>query len=511
MYGDLANLGGRFTFTRGRKPSICQLTVVGNTFNLDRRGETLQLFYGSQQMNFPDAQIVGYHSRPRDTRNPPLWIVNIADRRWKWRYPRIDGVYNERIFGNRRSLNEKNARQLVDLCLDALGETGYDTSVVSTAVYPPVVWNRARADLELEWLCDLLGLEIVLKQSDNKVKIVKLNDTAGQDLPVLPLLSEDRFGLRSGVIPQNLRVQGDPTIIQSTLTLSAVGLETNGAIEGINSLSYTPGGGWTNEWYETFPNVSSANRHLAFLSVGRWWRPSSGWDGDGVTINNVNQLELLPWSAESVADDNGNLRPLPPRVTGVFWPQTDDFLNTGSGTPYAGDFRIIPEMGIVEFAHPVWASSAGPPSGIALTCAYRVRKPNHDGYSVYTRDKAVSKSNETTSHRVLCHPELTKVKIVDGIYGGATDNLTALNAEADAYLNGIEATYDYDYSRDAIYATWLKKDLDGALSQIEWWATEHLPAQTRIGRFSEFDLKTQQRSQERALRKLGQMAERMSL
>lgn len=517
VFGTTLNLtAGVMTMSRGIKPARCLLRRVSSDLTTWTTA-TLYLTYGATTISMPNCAVVEVKNRHWNGRDGWRQDMVICDRRWMWRYPRIDGVYNERATNNtRQSWTSQSIKALMELCLTALGESGYDTTAVPDNVFPPVVWNRARADLELQWLCDLVGMVVCYQVTTNTVAIKKLNDTSGAAMPALgsPLTPAQRY--KPSVTPATLRVQGDPTVIQSKLTLEAVGLETDGSIERIADLSYKPSTGWGAQWYNHFADVAITERDLAFQSVYRWFRPSYGWDGDGVTISNYRQLELLPWMVETEIDaDYTVYRRLPPVVVGSFWPQCDLATSTPITTAYPGEFKVRPELGIVEFEYPVINIEDGHVVDpvLYIYVAYRVRKVDCSGYSVYTRDKAVSSGMSGT--RVLPHPELTKCKIIDVWYEKyddfTYDNLSDLDGEAEAYLEMVEATYDFTYADERIYNGLLAQDLDGAIAQVRWRWGDHRPAMTQIGRFTEFDIHTQHHQQKRAMERLAQMAERQSL
>lgn len=511
-------LGGRMTFSRGIRPSRGKLYMLPeHTF--DRKVGLLEFTFPSTgTIRFPDSAVLTNTFRPHmRNRDGWRWSIQVVDRRWKWKYPTIDGVYNE--YGTAPRRDSKNIKELITLCLEALGEFGYDTAAVPETVYPPVVWTAARADLELQWLCDLIGFIPILKMNMNTVSIEPLNDTGGAEMPTggetTPIASE--FTWKPAVIPENLRVQGDPTIYQSELTLSPYGLESDGKIEPIANLSYKPQQSWSDQWPYYFSDVLAADRNLALQTVYRWFVPTSGWNASDITVSSFKQIELLDVTLERVTGSDGVDRPVPCRVRGIFWPYSDLDSSTSTDTPYSGAFKILPDLGVVEFEQPVFQLDGM--SGIntiadpvlKMTCAYRIREANGDGYAVYTRDLAVSKSNSTTKHRVLYHPELAKETIDGAIYGSVSSNETAIQAEADVYLSNVEATYDFTEAQDTTYNGCIAIDLDGAIAQVEYKAGLGMPATTRIGRFTEFDINTLHHQQRRAHERLQQMARRMNV
>lgn len=505
--------GGSLTFSRGVRPSraiLRKIPVDALTFSTG----SLVLTYGPVTISLPNCAVAEVRNRHWYGREGWMQDVVVLDRRWKWRYCHIDGVYNERAYnGTIQTANKKNIKELIELCLDALGETGYITTDVPTDVYPPCLWNRARADLELQWLCDLVGMVVSYQVLDEKIAIKKMNDTSGASLPAGNIATPPQR-YKQSVIPYQITVQADPTLIQSELTLEAVGLETDGTIVPIDDLSYKPAAGWTYQWYDWFGGVDQDYRHLAFKSVFRWYRPTGGWIGDGVTINDYKQLELLPHLAECGTDEDGIYRPLPARIRGVYWPQCDYIESTDETAPYAGPFTIDTEKGIVVFERPViqWDDvDEIAEAELYLTCAYRVRNPDFDGYSCYTYTVPVSSATTTTEARILPHPELRKTLVWNAVYGSPGDNETQIEAEADRYADMVEAIYDYPYSDERVYDGFVAQDTGGAIAQVQWWWGHSKPAMTRIGRMTEFDIYQATYRQNRAMERLAQIAGRMSL
>lgn len=516
-FADLPNHGGRMTFSRGIRPSVAHILALPQEA-FDRKIGTLEFNYGAKAIAFPNCAAASPVYHQRLGRHRHRWSLHVYDRRWKWRYPRINGTYNRRgPDGTVVGAGRKNLRELISLCLDALGETGYVVTAVPTDVYPPCIWNRAKAALELEWLCDLVGMEVVLGL-DNVVRILAINQ-GSSDLPLLAVMSVTEQYWKSGLIPQEITIQGDPTIIQSRLKLEMVAPDTDGEIKWHAGLSYYPPDGWG--WPEHFSAVNPEHRHLAFQYIYRWYRPYDGWNGDGTTIASHNQLELLDHVAESYEDEDGIQRPLPPVVLGRFWPYCDHPINTAQDTIYSGDFRVLTKIGVIEFAKPVfmWQNKMPEEPELDIICCYQVRNEDHDGYATYTKSTTVTESPTATSAMVLQHPELTKVKIIDTAYpldDPGSDNLDDLDAEADRYLNQNKAIFSYTSSTEQTYTGLLDLrhdglNLDGSITQIEWSCGLHQLAQTRVGLNTEFDLATIQRRQLRAMHRLSQMAERMIL
>lgn len=512
-FSDLTALaGGEMTLSRGVRPSTCLLRSIPSEENLDRKIGTLTFHWDEPltEISFPDSAVAEVIQRNLIGREGWMFDIKVVDRRWKWRYHRIDGTYNMRApDGTVHDTYKKNSAQLAGLLLDAMGETGYSVGLMPTTVFPPVMWNRARAALELEWLCDLLGFVVVL-QLDNTVAIKRLNDDAGANLPDGAIVTPAHFPWKPAAMPATLRVQADPTVIQDEMTLEPVGLDSDGSIQPIDDLSYKPAGGWGDQWPGAFPSVAIEDRHLAFQTVWRWWRPvtTSFPDGDTETITSLEQVELLDHLVEVGADPDGVLKPLPPVVRGTFWPLQDLEDDTGTDVVYSGNFRILADKQVVEFEYPVYSVSSGQISEptLKLITAYRVRKSDGSGYGVFTSDQNLSATGGS-GIRVLQHPELTKKIVTTPVYGSVSSNAFSIGAEATTYLLNVNRTYNFAQAQDVTYNGIVKQDLDGAIAQISWRVGKGVPAFTRIGRYTEPSIYTLHQSQRKALTKLARLVE----
>lgn len=58
----------------------------------------------------------------RRTANSRTWSIPIYDRRWKWKFGSFSGHWNVKKNGIIEARKERTARQLADMCLEAMGE-----------------------------------------------------------------------------------------------------------------------------------------------------------------------------------------------------------------------------------------------------------------------------------------------------------------------------------------------------------------------------------------------------
>src|SRR5262249_50680605 len=148
---------------------------------------------------------------------------------------------------------------------------------------------------------------------------------------------------------------------QTRFRLEAVGLEKTGEIKDIGSLSYKPAGGWANEAWLGFANVSDGdNRALARRTVYRWYRLKCtapfttagqfqivGYQGPVDALWQI--LPLEHGQVETSTDVDGIERSGPAEVSGIYWDRSIDARNIPVKRRYQGTFSIDVERGIVRF------------------------------------------------------------------------------------------------------------------------------------------------------------------
>ncbi len=233
-----------FSMTRshGTSPDIGQLVW--------RQGTTLPSSpNGDLVFKNNDATIITFFDctlrNPSEQRTPMRNIVfQVIDRRWRWKHPTIFGNWNVRddkdeiVTGT-----EKTPRELAELLLTALGETGYDATALPTdvALAPAVNWHYTPAAVELDKLCVFFGCSVTL-QNNNTVKIVTDNTGAEPDNTGLMVPTED--GLIINLAPDYVTAYANDTLFDSWLTTEALGVERDGTRRPIDLLSYRPPQGW---------------------------------------------------------------------------------------------------------------------------------------------------------------------------------------------------------------------------------------------------------------------------
>lgn len=194
--------------------------------------------------------------------------LDILDRRWRWRSPlapygAVSGYYNR--FDARGKLVPWTIRspvELAELCLKALGETGYvidlprglsrsvgrdlnrylrlGENFPQSLANPEQYWDYTPPAEALSRLCDYFGRRVVYQFTKDRIVIARLGDGAG-------LLDRAPYevatpAVTGNVPPSKVVVAGAPVRIQARFRLEAVGEEFDGSYLPINDLSYAPRG-----------------------------------------------------------------------------------------------------------------------------------------------------------------------------------------------------------------------------------------------------------------------------
>lgn len=262
---------GSFTLLQGITPSIATLEIEPqDPSTIPLNGDLTITF-----LPLLKTPIVLYNCRIdkasfRYDQSGMVWSLSIMDRRWAWRFAGdgtpdyaggpVSGWFNQRFnsvqpapmpddsmgtyqLGSINPDTIRTPRWLADQLLQAMGEQGYDISVLSDDInsgpLPEVLWDYDLPAPALQELCDRLGCRVVINPllPGNPVRIVQLG--IGLELP------PDYIERISNVvdppeIPESIMVVGNRTRYQVDLLLIPVGLDVDGTIKPIWELSYAP-------------------------------------------------------------------------------------------------------------------------------------------------------------------------------------------------------------------------------------------------------------------------------
>lgn len=453
----------------------------------------------------PDCLIDGVSA---SSQNPHLIEIRFFDRRWRWGDGHIDGLYNVKLpDGTYRY--EKTAKQLMELCLDAMGETGYTTIAVDSLARPAIDWRGDNPALMLQELCSQLGY-VVAFNATNQVVIHK--EGVGTALPATDGSQENEFlkslTVQNGALPTAVRVACGNIQYQCMMLLEPVGLEPNGEIKPIASLSYTPAGGWDPNNVPTFPAVVGAttvngreisHNELARKSVYKWWQAKNivgvnlpSWkppgfvdnSGDPEVITRDDVLPLKPYRNSYTTEANGKKTRQRFQVTGVFYLGDDDQQNSRLGTPWNGNASLDGDTGVVKLdKHALLLNTGVPeswePAQLYLTCVVEVNVAKQGGNQKQYWGYTLSVPGGGAGVRTIDYPDIEP--LVTANYNalalqGATNNLTDVNAVASYYATAARDQLQPSDGQVIGYESFRPIALDGIRRQVRWsFGSSELP------------------------------------
>lgn len=368
---------------------------------------TLYLAHGGDSVSWYNAHID--RANLKYTTNGHIIEARVVDRRIWWQFTTVTGSYNQRRRdGSIISSTEKTVHELADILLTAMGETGYNYSVLpnNTDDRPLVNWKCSNPAMELHRLCEERGCAISLRDSTNQTVIVEVG--SGSSIP-LSLVKSVNFGVDITEYPETVRVCCDDTLYQAKIKLEPIGLDEGREIKKPDDLSYKPADpeNWTKlDPFNPVPEESEEIQQLARRSLCRMFRPVTFADGTldvpgGPILDSINEI-ILQTSRVEYYDDtaiSGEFIPKPPEVTGVFYRiprfgETEPIDNVPENTVYDGRFTIYPETGIVVFHEPVFKYDFDNEEtqfpDLYLEVAFKVRSASSGQVLHYTYDHTLA-------------------------------------------------------------------------------------------------------------------------
>lgn len=499
------------TFSHGISPSAALVTLppIGGL-----RAEPGDLVFSFADVRVRFRQAVIDRASLRVDGSGQRWTLRIFDRRWKWKFGKIEGKYNVRkANGELDPETEKTPQELAKLLLEAMGERGFEVNRLPNNARPFSLWKSANPAQELAKLCDKLTCRPVLGL-DDRVTIWPLGE--GRNLPANGVEMNAGFGIDAKQRPDSIEVNCGETKVQSKLKLEAVGIETDGSIVAINDLSYMPAGGWEQESPFVFGGVTAKYeqggkqleaRDLALRSVWRMYRIKEQASGGLAIPGSKEEIkstdQYLPLDGvlnETERGDDGIERDKPAFVEGVFQggdpgaADTDEKLNSSSGTVYQGGFQLDRENGVVQFSEPVFKLSGDgkfSEAELYLTTRYGVVDPKTRTRNRHTVERKLPGKKADTGPMILNHPEIVlKIIVTYGKNNGVKQTLTnraKIEKEANHYLDAAAKALEADPATDIQYGGIVPISPDGAIQQVSF-SVGGGPATTRASRNVEHDL-----------------------
>ncbi len=236
-------LSGQFTLQHGISPSIATFNCAPVPSNKIVENGTLDFRFGTVRITFPGCKIDKIDVYKNED-GLERWSVAILDRRWKWKFAgEVSGRWNVRngeiLAGQNKIVKEtaKSAKELAEICLDAMGEQRYDTSEFPKDVFPEVEWDLTNAADALAQLCDKFGFRVVLEIND-RVALRKVG--VGRQIPIVGDETQLNVTLDPPERPEKLKFAGGPDRYQYDLELECVLRDFDGKWKPINELSYAP-------------------------------------------------------------------------------------------------------------------------------------------------------------------------------------------------------------------------------------------------------------------------------
>lgn len=476
-----------FTLSQGINPSTGFIEIPAGR-GLPREEGDLTLWYQDQRITLRNCRIgnAAYSS----SRGGKKITLQILDRRWKWQFGRISGLYNRRRPDETIDPEtEATPQELAEKLLRAMGESTFSVSALPNFSRPEIDWAAANPAQELLKLCEGLGCRIVLGL-DDVVRIVRQGQ--GLSLPSGGTLSRGD-GIDPNERPDALVCIGSPTRYQCRLLLEAVGLDVDEVIVPIDNLTYRPDGGWEKEWPEVMAGVSDREitlrdgtkttpRKLALQTVFRWYRVLNGQSIPELKpdrqIFREDVIPLPTTLVDTYEDAEGVKREKPAYVIGEAWyDELDTYENTAIGTRINLPFSINSERAVVEFSKPLVTldveAGESLPARIELVAAVAVNDPETRQPQRYERTRPLTSAGAGSKIvRPIIREEIRQTFVASyddsGRVSEVTENTKDIEKEADYYLDGIVAEYTSPVTDDRTYPGILPIPVDGAIEQVTW-------------------------------------------
>lgn len=253
-----------YTLSWGIAPGVATLTVAPDALGTVAEIGDLTITDGNGTVTIPDCRVVR-PSYVADGQGQRATLV-LEDHRWRWAHGAISGRYNQLIertatqppiaragqpAANQllppilpvpgeepiQPWTQKTLRQLAELCLEAMGETNYDTSGLPDLRYPAVEWDAANPANALEQLATDFSCVVVWRPDTRAVHLCLRGE--GQPLPDGPLF-EDQPAIDAKAIPSGIVCYTARTRYQVRLALECVLPDFDGLLKPMNDVSYRP-------------------------------------------------------------------------------------------------------------------------------------------------------------------------------------------------------------------------------------------------------------------------------
>lgn len=482
------------TLSTGTRPSRFQMECGFNPDFVPKIGPLVLQQNGREVVRFRDCAIVEVYKSGGDL---VRFNVTFEDRRWKWWQGggTVSGKYNvRRTDGTLKPGTEKSAREMAELLLKKLGESGFDVSAVPNAsspdVSPEMDWDYRRPVEALDELLNALQLRLVLG-TDDKVRIVQPG--RGRNLPTQNLVDDVNEIYQNMAVPDKLLFIAGRTRWQGLLKLEAVGLDLDGKIKPIDKLSYKPSEGWESgspQYPERLVDYGKDDkerekaRRLAKQTVWRWYRIVGQSNGKLGPVKNCpfkitsrDQYGLFQELLDTKDNDDGTQGFQPAYVVGKRYDEELDGENTEQHSRLDDGFSIDASNAVVQFGEPQYQIDDDGNYAVAelwLFTSYTLAHPDERQPHRFTKERTLGSNSGAGSLPVLIDDVFRTVKIKERWNGRQyvqekiETNDKTLDAAADFYLKAKAVEVQPDSGQDASLGGFHNVSPDGALQQVTW-------------------------------------------
>jgi hypothetical protein len=471
----------QYTRSRGAQPGVCTFRIPAEGAPLPTFPSTMRFADGRRSFEFRDC-VIG--DIALDQTEGDSWIVSVLDRRWRWAFGEISGVYNVRRAGQIIARTRRTPRELASLCFEAMGETRYDVSRMPNDFYPEINWDMEVPAAALDTLCQTVGA-VVCPRLNDTYAVMPLG--VGADLPK-EIGCEFRQSIDFSEVPDALAFAAGPTMWQKTLELwKPVGIEANGKIVPIDKLSYKPTNGWEFENPSTFAGVKDKEaRKLAQQCVFKWYQVKLPIELPGIKEPIKTIDELLPLLDHQLEHEFvlGESQRKQAVVYGLYFDRGDTGRNNGTVVShnlkankeliYKGGWSIDQQYGLVKFNDPaVYLSRQSQtgrtiivPAKLFLRCAMNHYDPVTGAPKRWTKTLETGYRNGTKPAWIRRDDVFHEMIVETGSGKVLSNNEAALKEQANYYLKNEVKKYQNRNPQTASYSGFMPIELDGAIAQV---------------------------------------------
>lgn len=501
-------------------------TTVNHPPSADIGTYSLIALTSGKRLDMPNCRVAKVSSN-----GPGTLEVHFEDRRWAWATGSIDGDYNEFNLGTLQFVRPRTAQELATLCLNAMGEVGFDVSALPIDAKPRKHWAAANPAQELDQLATEYGCVVVLNPVTNRVSLCRPGQ--GAEVPDGPAIIRFPSGV-AAPIPSQIRVIGATALFQSKFPLGRpLAREVDGRLVFLEEVSYTPAGGWGGCSPYSFNQIQGStiingervyHRDLAQESVWRYHELmapgtgiANGWDDyiratyTAITGEPFISFDQLPPWLLDLYNLDGRQRQfafgpflstllekdlitdarIQTQIFSASAFDVPDAMNQPAFSEWSGDFVFPdPSRPVIKTTKPLFRYDEGSWRPSQATGRVAVAHAIKSQGVPIRFEKWIDNTLATPAGPLLEYHDDVKFEHVHGdarIMGvGTTNNLDNCKAQADYYLNAMRATLAPRPGQTAQFpGLYLQAGLDGAIRRLVWSGGPNVDPTTTVARNTE--------------------------